>query len=232
MDASLARPAAPGRYPAVIVGMELFGVTGHIRSLVERFAEAGFVAVAPNFYHRTGAGLELAYDEAGRARGFDLLHALNRSDVLEDVAATLHVLRQREDTGPKIGFAGFSVGGMIAYLAAASLDLSAVAVFYAGWLTTSEGPLGGAEPALALTPAIADRGTALLFLVGEDDALIPADQRGEIARALEDTGVRPGMVVLPGVGHGFFCDERGSFDQEARDESWGRVLALFSSELS
>lgn len=85
MGAYLAHPSAPGRYPGVFIGMELFGVTRHIRNLADRLAQQGYLAMAPDFYHRLESGAELTYDQAGRTKGFQLLHRLSREDVLEDV---------------------------------------------------------------------------------------------------------------------------------------------------
>ena len=66
MGGYLARPAAPGGRPAVLVAHELFGVTAHIRDVCERLAGRGYVALAPDFYHRAGAGTELPHEPAGR----------------------------------------------------------------------------------------------------------------------------------------------------------------------
>ncbi|MGC1635650.1 MAG: dienelactone hydrolase family protein, partial [Candidatus Acidiferrales bacterium] len=64
MDAYVARPANPGKYPAILVFQEIFGVNAHIRDVTERFAKAGLVAIAPELFHRTAApGLEISYDD-------------------------------------------------------------------------------------------------------------------------------------------------------------------------
>lgn len=70
MGAYQARPSTPGKYPAVIVGMALFGVTQHIREMVDHIAQAGYLAIAPDFYHRIESGVELADDDPGIAKGF------------------------------------------------------------------------------------------------------------------------------------------------------------------
>jgi carboxymethylenebutenolidase len=89
MGAYLAYPTDPLPRAAVIVGMELFGVTQHIRSVTDRVAALGYLAIAPDFYHRAETGVELPYDQAGRSKGFELLHQLSRDYVLQDVQATL-----------------------------------------------------------------------------------------------------------------------------------------------
>ena len=231
MGAYLARPSGPGQYPAVIIGMELFGVTQHIRNVTDRVAELGYLAIAPDFYHRVGPGVELTYDQTGRTKDFELLHQVNREDAVQDVHATMHFLKQRLDFRGRIGFLGFSVGGHIGYLAATRLHLAACAVFYAGWLPSTDVELSQPEPTLTLTPGIARNGGRIIYFVGENDFLVTASQRKEIASALAAVNVRHEMVIYPGVQHGFFCDERDTFDKASRDDAWKRTIELFSSEL-
>ena len=119
----------------------------------------------------------------------------------------------------RVGMVGLSVGGHIAYLAATAFDLD-VAVFYGGWLPTTEIPLGRPEPTLALTPKITGR---VLFLVGENDHVVPPAQQAEIAAALADAGVRHEVVVYPGVGHGFLAT-----DPAAAADAWHRVHTLLA----
>ena len=231
MRAYLAHPSAPGFYAAVIIGMELFGVTQHIRNVADRLAERGYLVLAPDFYHRIEAGAELTYDQFGRTRGFELLHQVSRGDALQDVQAAMHFLRRRPEFRGRIGFLGFSVGGHIGYLAATQLDLAACALFYAGWLPTREIELSQPEPTLTLTPGIAHTAGRIIYFVGEKDFLVTGSQREQIARALEQAHVRHEMVVYSNAQHGFFCDERDTFDPASRDDAWDRTLALFASEL-
>lgn len=232
MDAWLARPSTPGRFPAVIVCMELFGVTAHIRDVTERVARLGYVALAPNFYHRTLPGADLAHDEAGRARGFECLHRLERQDALDDVRAALDWLAARPDAAARTGVLGFSVGGHIAYLAATQCPLAACACFYGGWLDSDDIPLGRPRPTLALTPGIARQGCRVACFVGAHDHVVDAGQVAAIERALAEAGVRHEMVVYPQAGHGFFCDRRDSFHRASRDDAWRRVQALFAEALA
>lgn len=231
MSAYVARPADTETHAAVIIGMELFGVTQHIREITDRVAALGYLAIAPDFYHRSESDVELSYDQNGRSRGFELLHQLGRADALQDVSATMQYLRQRPDCQDQIGFIGFSVGGHIAYLAATQLDLSASIIFYAGWLDNTEIEMSQPEPTLTLTHGIAKTGARILYFVGEDDFLISADQREAIARTLNEAKVSNELIVYPGVGHGFFCNERDSFDPEASNDAWLRTCALLESAL-
>lgn len=231
MDAYIARPAAPGNYPGVIVGFELFGLTKHIRTIVERLAQLGYVVIAPDFYHRTSPGIELEATADGRARGFELLHQLTRKQAMSDVRTAMTHLRDEKHSST-IGMVGFSVGGHIAYLAATQCDLKATVVFYPGWLTAQDIPLSRPTPTLALTPGIAEHDGYLLFLVGERDILIPAEQRETIANELLAANVRHEVVTYSDAPHGFFCDERDSFHQVSANDAWHRIRELFAAELA
>ncbi|MEZ0094655.1 dienelactone hydrolase family protein [Streptacidiphilus sp. EB129] len=220
MGAYLARPAAAGSCPGVVVAPELYGVNADVRAVCDRLAGFGLVALAPDFHHRTAPGAELPRDDAGRTRGFELLHQMTRAQVLTDVAAAVD--RLHELGAEQVGMVGLSMGGHIAYLAATEFPLYAVAVFYAGWLPTTDIPLSRPEPTLSLTPKITGR---LLYLVGGDDHVISPDQRREIGAALEEAGVRHEVVVYPGIGHSFL-----SSDPAAADDAWRRVHALFVGE--
>ena len=83
----LARPEGDEALPAVIVYMEIFGVNSHIRDVTERVAAEGYVAIAPDYFHRTGPGVELGYDDAGMAEGMKLLGALQASEMVADAEA-------------------------------------------------------------------------------------------------------------------------------------------------
>ncbi len=230
MNAYIARPQTPGDYPGVIVGFELFGVTSYIRSIVDRIAQLGYVALSPDFYHHSAPGIELEATAEGRARGFELLHQLTRQQALNDVHAAMTYLHN-ERKSAKIGMVGFSVGGHIAYLVATQLDLKATVAFYPGWLTTGDIPLSRPTLTLSLTPGIAKHDGYLLLLVGEQDNLISASQREAIARELQIANVRHELVVYPDTPHRFFYEEGESYRQDAASDAWHRVREVLSTEL-
>lgn len=231
MGAYLARPQAPGSYPGVIIGFELFGLTSYIREVTERIARLGYVALAPDFYHRSAPGIELEATAEGRMRGFELLHQFTREQALNDVRAAMAYLRDQEHCS-KIGMVGLSVGGHIAYLAATALDLQAVVAFYPGWLTAQEIPLSRPAPTLSLTSGIAEHNGYLLFLVGERDALVPAEQRATIARELQAANVRHELVTYPEAAHRFLYEGGESYHQEAAEDAWRRLREVLAAELA
>lgn len=121
---------------------------------------------------------------------------------------------------------GFSAGGHLAYLAACLLPIDRTAVLYGGWLTSTDIPLSRPTPTLDLTPGISGR---LLYLVGEDDFLIDAGQRRQIAQALRAAGTDHEVVSYPGAAHAFWWPGTPEFNQRARHDAWARILALLAA---
>jgi carboxymethylenebutenolidase len=220
MGAYVARPLESGRGPAVIVASELFGVSSHVREVCEHLAERGHLAIAPDLNHRAAPWTELPEDEAGRARGFELLGELTRPGVLGDIRATLSHLH--EGRAEEVAVLGLSLGGHIAYLAAAELPIRAAAVLYGGWLPTTDIPLSRPEPTLSLTPI-----APVLYLVGEEAHVVPAAHRRQIGHALRTAGGEHELVTYPGVGHGFLNRRRPTYAQYAARDAWSRIEAFF-----
>jgi carboxymethylenebutenolidase len=216
------RGAGPAQV-GVIVAHELFGVNPDIRTVTDRLAEAGYLAVAPEFYHRhAAAGRWLERDDAGRAEGFDLLHSVTRPDAVADVSAAAQWLLLQPNI-TEVAAVGFSAGGHLAYLAASQLPLSATAVLYGGWLPGTDIPMSRPTPTLSLTPGITGR---VLYLVGDDDALIDAEQRGQIRDALAAANIDHAIVSYPDTEHAFFWPGTAAYNGAARDDAWARILQL------
>jgi carboxymethylenebutenolidase len=227
MPAYLSRPDDGGKYPGVLVFQEIFGVNAHIRSVADRVAAEGYVALAPEAFHRTAPGIELGYDESGLANGIQLMQKVQPDELEADVNAAFEALKAREDVGGKgIGAIGFCFGGHVTYRAACMLPIAAAASFYGGGIAG----MGGTGPATVdLTPGIRGR---MLCLFGENDGYIPMDAVDKIRTALVAAGIRHEVVVYPGVGHGFFCDVRGDYDERAATDAWTKVKDLFRAELA
>lgn len=227
MGGYLARPKDGTPRPAVLVYMEIFGINAHIRDVTERVAKEGYVALAPDYFHRTGPGADYGYDQAGMAAGMKLLGGLKAEEMIADANAAIAFLRARGDVRGGIGCMGFCIGGHMTYLTACACDVQAAASFYGGGIAAPEGP-GGAPSTISRTPRIPGK---ILCLFGEKDALIPLTQVDAIRAALKQANVRGEVVVYPGADHGFFCDQRATYQQAAAEDSWKRVKALFAQTL-
>ncbi|MEE2678396.1 MAG: dienelactone hydrolase family protein [Myxococcota bacterium] len=228
MGGYLAVPEGDGPHPAVLVFMEIFGINAHIRDVTERVAREGYVALAPDFFHRTGPGVEYGYDEDGMAQGMQLLGALVANEMVADVNTALAYLRGRDDVrDDKIGAMGFCIGGHMTYLAACETNLAAAASFYGGGIAAPQGP-GGQDATLGRTEKIRGR---ILCLFGDRDGFIPLDEVDAIRAALEQAGTDHEVVVYPDCDHGFFCDQRESYVESAATDAWERVKDLFARQL-
>ena len=228
MAGYLARPAAGGPHPAVIVYMEIFGVNPHIRDVTERVAREGYVALAPDYFHRTGPGIELGYDDAGMAEGMKHLGQLRADQMIADARASIACLRARPDViGDKIGAMGFCIGGHMTYLTACETDVAAAASYYGGGIAAAQGP-GGAESTLGRTGGI--RGRIECYFGGQD-AMISQDHVDAIRTALAEQGGRHEVRVYDDADHGFHCDQRASYHEAAAKDAWQRTMTLFQAEL-
>ena len=226
MPAYLARPPADQASTGVIVAHEFFAVNPDIRGVADGLAEAGYLTIAPEFYHRDAPpGRWLERNDAGRQEGFDLLRRIQRHQALADVAACISWLRS-QSVIERVAMIGFSAGGHLSYLAACRLPISRTAVLYGGWLPTTDIPMSQPTPTLDLTPGISGR---IVYLVGEEDTLIDAGQRSQIQAALRKAGTEHQLVSYPGTGHAFFWPDTPAFSQQARDDAWSRILAMLAS---
>jgi carboxymethylenebutenolidase len=227
MGAYLARPADAAPHPGVIVWMEIFGVNAHIRSVTERVARAGYVALAPDFFHRSLPGIELGYDDKGMQLGMKGLAALDADQMIADARAAVGHLRALPGCTGKLGAMGFCIGGHMTYLTACETDVAAAASFYGGGIAAPRGP-GGKDAPIARTPKLTGK---LLCLFGAKDAMIPSAQVDAIRKALGGAKKRHEVVVYPDADHGFFCDQRATYHAASAKDAWERILRLFAEEL-
>ncbi len=231
IDAYLAVPAGDGPFPGVLVIQEIFGVNAHIRSVVERLAQVGYVAIAPAIFQRTAPGFEVGYSAAETVLARTYKDLTTAAELLEDVQVAIAYLRTLPAVlGDRIGTIGFCFGGHVAYLAATLPDVKATASFYGGGIATMTP--GGGPATITRTSAI--QGTLYAFF-GTQDPLIPLDQIDQIEAALSQTAAqaptRPHRVFRYPAGHGFFCDQRGDYEATAATDAWEQVLGLFGGVL-
>ncbi|MBK7947480.1 MAG: dienelactone hydrolase family protein [Deltaproteobacteria bacterium] len=228
MGAYLAGPDSPGRKPAVLVFMEIFGVNDHIRDVTRRVAAEGYVAIAPDYFFRSAPGVQLGYDEQGMNTGIANLMKLEADEMISDARDTLAYLRGRSDVeGTKIGAMGFCIGGHMTYLVACETDIVAAASYYGGGIAAPQGP-GGAVSTLSRTPKIKGR---IQCYFGAKDAMIPLDQVDAVKKALAAAGVDHSVEVYGDADHGFHCDQRASYHAPSAKDAWSKTLAMFDRKL-
>lgn len=219
-------PRATGHVPAVVVLMEAYGITAHIRNVCLRLAQAGYLALAPDFFR----GTVLGYDE--RERVLALLPTLRDEQLLGDVSRCVDWLRGRPEVEPdKIAVLGFCMGGRLAYLAGCvqSASWRAVLSLYGGGIAPEGPDRFGREPPVGRSQAL----RAPLFLgYGTDDSSIPPAEHARIVETLSGLGKRYVLSLYPGAGHGFLCEERPSHEPRAAGEAWRDILSFLTNALA
>ena len=217
MPAEVARPKEGGKHPAVLVIMEAFGLNDHIKDVARRIAAEGYVALAPDLYYRGGKDHVAGYADLQKAIGW--MMALKDGEIVADVGAAVAYLERQGDVhADRIGVTGFCMGGRVSYLAAAELPdkIKATAPFYGGGIAVD-------RTAQVKAPVLA--------FFGEKDGFIPVSVAEELKTALQREKKDGEVIVYPGADHGFFCNERASYQKEAADDSWRRVKDFFAKHL-
>lgn len=227
VPAYLAHPEHADNLPIVVVIQEIFGVNTHIRDVTERIAREGYIAIAPHIYHRQIPGFEVGYSSADLDVGRKYKAGTQADELLSDVQGAIDYGRDRFNA-PSVaaGCIGFCFGGHVAYLAATLQDIKATASFYGAGIVDSTP--GSGSPTLTRTPDI--KGTLHVFF-GLDDPLIPHTDIDAIETALQQSSISHRVFRYDGATHGFFCDRRASYDEDAAQDAWKHVKSLFGSEL-
>ena len=222
MDSYVAQPKDAGTYPGIVVIQEAFGVNSHIKKVTERIAAEGYVAIAPDIFHRESERL-IPYSDMAKA--IATMQRVVDSKAMEDVAAAIaHLKSQSNVKASSIGVIGFCMGGRLTYLAAAhhANDIKAAVPYYPGGLT-----MGNPSP-LSRTGEIK---CPMYLFFGAKDQLIPMDQVGQINTELTSKKVAFQMKIYPEAGHGFFCDERGSYHEASAKDTWEKTKSFFAQHL-
>ena len=210
----LALPAGNATGPAVIVIQEWWGLVPHITAVADRFAEAGFVALAPDLYHGVST---TEPDHAGK-----LIMGLAMDQAARDIAGAADYLVKRPEATDKVGCVGFCAGGSLAlWSATLSPHIVAAVGFY---------PV---LPWERMRPDWADyAGKAAVIHCSEEDGTSSADGVQAARRAIEAAGGECTLYDYPGSSHAFFNDDRPEvYDQPAAASAWARTVELFRTRL-
>ena len=204
LDAYLAEPKGRPRGGIVVV-QEIFGVNSHIKKVSDGWAADGYVALAPALFDRVERGVETGYGPGDIQRGRELRGKISTDDAVRDVRAAVRELAR---AGLRVGVVGYCWGGTMAWLAATRIEGLAGTVGYYG---------GG----IADTAEESPRCPVMLHF-GETDASIPKEHYEKVRR------LHPALPVhVYPAGHGFSCDERGSYEERSARLARERTLAFF-----
>ena len=216
-----AMPAAGGPFPVVLVVQEVFGVHEHIRDICRRFAKRGYLAVAPELYARQGDVSKMPDVQEIMTR---VVSKVPDAQVLSDLDAAANWAGQSGHGDLKrLGITGFCWGGRIVWLYAAHSTRLKAGVAWYGRLT---------GPSTELTPKqpidLAGKLKApVLGLYGGADSSIPKETIEQMVKALEAAGSPSQIIVYPRASHGFHADYRPSYQKEAAEDGWKRLLSWF-----
>ncbi|HEX8073237.1 MAG TPA: dienelactone hydrolase family protein, partial [Pyrinomonadaceae bacterium] len=218
-------PRAEGKYPGILCYSDIFQLTGPMVRACQRLAGYGYVAAAPEIYHRLEPpGTVIPFDDAGRTRGLDDAERTPVADFDASCRAALdHLAGHPLVAEGKLGAMGFCIGGHLAFRAALQPDVRATACFYGTGI--HNGKLGADADAGSLARA-ADIAGRLLLVWGARDPHIPEDGRAQIHAALERAGTAF-AVRLYDAEHAFMRDEGPRYDPEATDAAWGDMVSLY-----
>ena len=189
-----------------VVLQEIFGVTDHIRRVTDRFAEAGYLAIAPALFDRIEPGVELDYTAITKGREYRV--AAEPDKTVLDIGAAVDALRQ---VG-KIGLVGYCWGGGMAYLAACRLTIDAAVAYYGGPISEH----------LDLKPRC-----PIMYHFGMQDPLIPMETVSAI-RKINPEGI---FHIYEKSGHGFNCDEREDYNPKDAKLALKHSLAFLGQYL-
>ncbi len=226
MEGYLTQPVEDGKYPAVIVIQEIWGVNSHIQYVTDRMPSLGYVGLAPAMFHREGPMTIGLHEEFPTA--LERLGRCTDDGIIADVCAAVDYLRAQPFVdADRIGIVGFCFGGRVSYLSACTIpELKAASVFYGGRILA---PLGGDGP--SPLERTANINCPVLGLFGEEDQNpTPADV-DTIEAELKKQGKTYDFHMYPGSGHGFHCDARPSFRPEAAKDAWNKTIAWFDQHL-
>ena len=223
-------PDGKGKRPAVIVIQEIFGVNDHMKDVASRFAEEGFVAAAPDLFHREGKGTVVPFDDMKLGSG--IRGKLTNDDIIADVSATVAFLKNDPNVdGSNIGIVGFCFGGMVSYLSAASVPgIAAAAIYYGGGILPR--PDAPADAPRLLDATADSINVPVIGFWGADDGGIPVVNVDLIESTLKAKGKDYESHTYVGAGHGFFCDARGSYNEAAAKDAFPRTVDFFKKNLA
>jgi len=225
IPAYVARPAAPGKYPAVLVVSEIFGVHEYIRDVCRRFAKLGYVAIAPAFFVRVGDPAPMPMSQI--ADIMKIVGAASDPQIIGDITAALGWLKSKPFVAKKhMAVTGFCWGGRVTWLACEKFPDFKAGVAWYGQL---EPAAGKADPARLYPVNLAAQQSApVLGLYAGKDPLsngIP-DMKAALAAAGK-TG--SDFIVYPDASHGFHADYRPSYNEADAKDGWTHLLAFFAA---
>ncbi len=208
LGAYVAKPAGAPK-GAIVDIQEIFGVNQHMRADTDKYAAAGYLAIAPQLYDRVERDVELGYTGDEPKKGMDIRAKTQMDKVLMDIQAAIDHVK----SAGKVGIVGYCWGGTLAFAASVNLPVAAAVAYYGGGV-----------------PDMADQKPKVPTMMhfGDQDHGIPMEK---VKIVQEKRGGDSEIHVYEGAGHGFNCDERASWNEAAATLARKRSLEFFAKHV-
>ena len=228
IPAVFARPLGNGPFPAVVIGAEGTGINTFIRRLAATFAHEGYVAIVPDYYRGHGPASPDDYDDFVTLMAY--IGALDFGQAVHDVLDGIEHLKTLPFVdSSRIASWGYCTGGTMALFAAClSADLAASVVFFPSQPTFDE--LTPAKPVHA-ADLLWNISCPILFLIGDQDVVLPPAAREEFRGRLDTWGVDARIEVYEGAPHAFNAHGSSMYHQAADEQSWADATAFLAELL-
>jgi carboxymethylenebutenolidase len=226
MAAVISRPDGSGPWPGIVVIMEAFGLNDYVCDVSRQLAEEGYIAIAPDFYHRLGRLKTAGYDDFAESRR--MMATMRDDEVVDDASAALDYLKSLpECQGDCLGILGFWNGGRIAYLTACYRpDVKALACLYGQVVYPETTEIRPVSP-LDITGRIQ---AAVLVVHGIGGSPMSLDEVKRLEEKLASTGKTYESRVYEHE-RGFHNPSAPSYNAEAAKDVWSRVIGWFKRHL-
>jgi carboxymethylenebutenolidase len=220
MPVYFARPENATNPPVVLVAMEIFGLHEWVKDVTRRMAKLGALAIAPDYYFRTGEDLTKITEIP---KLIPIVNAKPDAELFADLDATVAWAKSEGGDTNRLGIMGFCRGGRTVWeYSAHSAGLKAGVAFY-GSLVDPTNPVWPKSP-MQLAP---DMKAPVLGLYGAEDQGIPVAQVEQMKSALAAANKTAEFHIYPGAPHGFEADYRPSYRKDAADDAWKQMQAWF-----
>jgi carboxymethylenebutenolidase len=223
IDAYVARPPAPGKYPGVVVVHHMPGWDEPSIEITRRFAQHGYMAICPNLHFREGKATPEANSASARQSGG---MADDRS--MGDVDGAIRHLRAMRELNGKLGIIGYCSGGRQVYLAACTLKgIDAAVACYPGGVGAGSAAGQPVDP-LDLSK---DLSCPLLGIFGKEDKRPSQEHVAKIEAELTRLGKVHELVSYDGAAHSIFATDRADYRPLVATEGWKKIFAFYEKYL-
>ena len=214
-------PSGSGPFPGVVIAFHVGGLDEFDRVMADKLAEAGYVAVVPDMFHRFTP-------EIWEGPRLDRLKHLSDPEIIDDINAAVDFLQGHSAVDAnRLGITGFCMGGRVTWLMSAVSSAFKAAVPYYGVSIMDIWGAGNLSP-FALSSGI---NCPMMFHFGQEDGNPSRDDQVKLDQELTRLGKQHEFFSYPGAGHAFMDHTGERYNKDAAETSWPRTLEFFAQYL-